>query len=169
VTAIDRDSITVGDGWVINRSKSLYLDQGLAVTSHASQGKTVDQIIVSVPVAAFSQANEAQFYVSMSRARHAMHLYTDSKAALTEAVIRPSERLSPLEFLSAGGDPPGRDCVGRRMVWERSEGIKRELAFVAEMQHARAAEIPLNSYKYNRTFVYTREERSKTADRDIER
>jgi hypothetical protein len=31
----------------------------------SSQAKTVDQIIASVPVRAFSQANEAQFYVSM--------------------------------------------------------------------------------------------------------
>ncbi len=99
VTAIDRESITVGDAREIKRSGPLHLDQGVAVTSHASQGKTVDQVIVSVPVAAFSQTNEAQFYVSMSRARHAMHLYTDSRAALKEAVMRPSERLSPLELL----------------------------------------------------------------------
>jgi hypothetical protein len=117
VTAIDGQSITVGDGRVIKRSGPLHLDQGVAVTSHASQGKTVDQVIVSVPVAAFSQTNEAQFYVSMSRARHAMHLYTDSKAALKEAVMRPSERLSPFELL----------------------GIKWERAAVAEMQYARAA------------------------------
>ena len=38
----------------------LHLDQGIAVTSHASQAKTVDQVIVSVPVRSFSQANEAQ-------------------------------------------------------------------------------------------------------------
>jgi hypothetical protein len=47
-----------------------------------------------------------------------IHLYTDSKAALKEAVMRPSERLSPLELL---------------------DGTKSERAFVAEMQHARAA------------------------------
>lgn len=101
VTAIDRGSIKVSDGRVIKCSGPLHLDQGTAVTSHASQGKTVDQVIVSVPVPAFSQTNEAQFYVSMSRARHAIHLYTDSKAALKEAIVRPSERLSPLELLSA--------------------------------------------------------------------
>ncbi len=95
VTAIDGNSITVGDGRMIERSGPLHLDQGVAITSHASQGKTIDQVIGSVPVAAFSQTNEAQFYVSMSRARHAMHLYTDSKAALKEAVMRPSERVSP--------------------------------------------------------------------------
>jgi hypothetical protein len=78
-------------------------------TSHASQGKTVDQVIVSVPVSAFSQANQAQFYVSMSRARASMHLFTDSKAALKEAVMRPSERLSPYEFISKSGN--GRDLV----------------------------------------------------------
>ena len=130
VTAINRESITVGDGRVIRpgarrptnrqtcfrwlaacatqRSGPLHLDQGVAVTSHASQGKTVDQVIVSVPVAAFSQTNEAQFYVSMSRARHAVHLYTDSKAALKEAVMRPSERLSPWSYsrgLSRNGLP----------------------------------------------------------------
>jgi hypothetical protein len=61
VTAIGRDSITVSDGRVIKCAGPLHLDQGIAVTSHGSQGKTVDQVIVSRSVAAFSQANEAQF------------------------------------------------------------------------------------------------------------
>jgi hypothetical protein len=78
----------------------LHLDQGIAVTSHANQAKTVDQVIVSVPVRAFSQANEAQFYVSMSRARWAMHVFTDSKVALRDAFIRPSKRLSSWELLN---------------------------------------------------------------------
>ena len=79
---------------------ALHLDQGIAVTSHASQAKTVDQVIASVPVRAFSQANEAQFYVSMSRARWAMHVFTDSKVALREAVTRPSKRLSSWELFN---------------------------------------------------------------------
>ena len=54
-------------------------------------------------VKSFSQANEAQFYVSMSRARKSMHLFTDSKVALREAVTRKSARLSPWELI-AGGD-----------------------------------------------------------------
>jgi hypothetical protein len=76
----------------------LHLDQGIAVTSHASQAKTVDQVIASVPVRAFSQANEAQFYVTMSRARWAMHVSTDSKVALRDAVTRPSKRLPSWEL-----------------------------------------------------------------------
>ena len=58
-------------------------------------------MIVSAPVAAFAQVNEAQLYVSMSRARRSMHLVTDCKEALREAVCRPSERISPLELSAA--------------------------------------------------------------------
>jgi ATP-dependent exoDNAse (exonuclease V) alpha subunit len=81
----------------IDTAQPVHIDQGVAVTSHAAQGKTVDQVIVSAPVASFAQVNQAQFYVSMSRARRAMHLFTDSKVALKEAVTKKSERLSPLE------------------------------------------------------------------------
>lgn len=54
---------------------------------------------MSALVEAFSQVNQAQLYVSMSRARHAMHLFTDCKAALHEAVVRPSERVSALALV----------------------------------------------------------------------
>jgi hypothetical protein len=53
-----------------------------------------------VPVRAFSQTNEAQFYVSMSRARFAMYVFTDNKVALRDAVTRPSKRLSSWELLN---------------------------------------------------------------------
>jgi hypothetical protein len=56
-----------------------------------------------VPVRAFSQVNEAQFYVSMSRARWAMHVFTDSKIALRDAVTRPSKRLSSWGLLNLAG------------------------------------------------------------------
>ena len=93
---------------------ALHLDQGIVVTSHASQGKTVAQVIVSVPVESFSQANEAQFYVSMSRARKAMHLFTDSKVALREAVTRKSARLSPWELIAGGnGEHTQKELIAK--------------------------------------------------------
>src|SRR6202795_2442113 len=76
----------------------LHVDQGVAATRPATQGKTVDYVIVSAPVAAFAQVSQAQLYVSMSRARRSMHLLTDCKEALREAVCRPSERISALEL-----------------------------------------------------------------------
>jgi hypothetical protein len=115
VTAIEDGKITLDNTEIIPRG-GLHIDQGFAVTSHAAQGKTVDQVIVSVPVEAFSQANEAQFYVSMSRARESMHLFTDSKVALKEAVARPSSRLSPLELVA--GD--GAEVIARMQSASRS-------------------------------------------------
>jgi hypothetical protein len=88
-------------GW-----KHYHLDQGVAVTSHASQGKTVDQVIVSAPVESFSQVNQSQFYVSMSRAREAMHVFTNSKAALRQAVCRSGARKAVSEFLKDFCRPP---------------------------------------------------------------
>jgi len=67
---------------------------------------------VSMPVESFSQANEAQFYVSMSRARKAMSLFTDSKVALREAVTRKSARLSPWELIAGGnGSHAQKDLI----------------------------------------------------------
>src|SRR5271157_5192776 len=99
VVGIGEGKIMFDKGEIVRNGASLHLDQGIAVTSHASQANTVDQVIVSVPVRSFSQANEAQFYVSMSRARFAMHVFTDSKVALRDAVSRPSKRLSSWELL----------------------------------------------------------------------
>ena len=61
VIGIDEGRIIFDKGEMLRNGSALHIDQGIAVTSHASQAKTVDQVIVSVPVRSFSQANEAQF------------------------------------------------------------------------------------------------------------
>jgi ATP-dependent exoDNAse (exonuclease V) alpha subunit len=92
--AVDAQTITFDGGSRIEAgSRFLHIDQGVAVNSYASQSRTIDQVIASASVESFSQVNRAQFYVTMSRARQAMHLFTDSKAA-----CRPSERLSSIEI-----------------------------------------------------------------------
>jgi len=117
IKEISGEKITLTDGRMLLANK-LHLDQGICVTSHASQGKTVDKVIVSCPVEAFSQCNEAQFYVSMSRARRSINLFTDSKVALREAIARTSQRISALELL-AKFTAPIRHSVGRVIHPER--------------------------------------------------
>jgi hypothetical protein len=117
VVRVDEGKIILDKGEIVRNGEALHIDQGIAVTSHASQAKTVDQVIVSVPVRAFSQANQAQFYVSMSRARSAMHVFTDSKVALRDAVTRPNKRLSS---------------------WELLDGAERNRALKAELDRQRA-------------------------------
>ena len=66
VTAIEEGKLMLGEAEIVLGTRGLHIDQGVVVTSHAAQAQTVDEVIVSVPVESFGQANEAQFYVSMS-------------------------------------------------------------------------------------------------------
>jgi hypothetical protein len=67
VVSIDEGKIIIDKGEIVRNWAALHLDEGIAVTSHASQAKTVDQVIVSVPVRAFSQLTQHNF-TSRSRA-----------------------------------------------------------------------------------------------------
>jgi len=72
------------------------IDQGVCITSHASQCRTVDQVVV-LP----DGADAKGWYVSLSRARDAMHVYTRNKAALRQSVMHSGERKSVWELLEA--------------------------------------------------------------------
>ena len=72
------------------------IDQGVCMTSHASQCRTVDQV-VALP----DGADAKGWYVSLSRARAAMHVYTRNKTALRQSVMQAGERKSVWELLQA--------------------------------------------------------------------
>jgi hypothetical protein len=110
VTAIDQDGIRLSNG-VSLRKGLWHLDQGVVVTSHAAQGKTVDQVLLSVPIRTFSQVNEAQWYVSLSRTRSAMQVLIDSLGALKEAVLRRGTRISAHELVGEIRPLPQRDFI----------------------------------------------------------
>jgi hypothetical protein len=70
------------------------IDKGVCITSHASQCRTVDQVVVLA-----DGSDEKGWYVSLSRAREAMHVYTRNKAALRQSVMHPGERESVWELV----------------------------------------------------------------------
>src|SRR4029077_6324708 len=78
------------------RRNGARIDQGVCITSHASQCRTVDQVVV-LP----DGADAKGWYVSLSRARDSMHVYTRDKAALRQSVMQPGERKSVWELLQA--------------------------------------------------------------------
>lgn len=99
------------DGKVIlqnNLSKAVYtVDKGFGhlthahcITSHASQGKTVDQVFISQPSSTFAATDAKQFYVSVSRGRESVKIYTDDKAALIESASELGDRQSALEVVA---------------------------------------------------------------------
>jgi ATP-dependent exoDNAse (exonuclease V) alpha subunit len=68
------------------------------ITSHASQGKTVDEVFISQPSGTFPATDLKQFYVSVSRGRDTCHIYTDDKQALMEHASHMGDRQSAIEL-----------------------------------------------------------------------
>jgi hypothetical protein len=78
------------------RKDGARIDQGICITSHASQCRTVDQVVV-LP----DGADAKSWYVSLSRARDSMHVYTRNKLELRQSVMQPGERKSVWELVQA--------------------------------------------------------------------
>lgn len=78
-----------------------HISHAHCITSHASQGKTVDEVFVAQPSATFPATDARQFYVSVSRARDAARIYTDDKAALLEYASELGNRHSAMELVSS--------------------------------------------------------------------
>ena len=76
----------------------VHLDQGVCITSHASQCRTVRQVVALVPIQSFAQMDSKAFYVLASRPTHRAVFYTDCKDALKDAVVRPGERQAVWDF-----------------------------------------------------------------------
>lgn len=84
-----------------------HIDHAYCTTSHAAQGKTVDEVFISQPVATFNATDAKQFYVSVSRGRDAAWVYTDDKAALLEHASNAGNRQSAMELVGNRFDAKG--------------------------------------------------------------
>jgi conjugative relaxase-like TrwC/TraI family protein len=98
VAAIDVDRVTLDDGRSMRRD-FLHLDQGVCITSYATQCRTVRQVVALCPLSSFAEMDAKTFYVLASRATHRAIFYTDCKEAFKEAVLRPGDRRSVWEYL----------------------------------------------------------------------
>ncbi|HKR15659.1 MAG TPA: MobF family relaxase [Pyrinomonadaceae bacterium] len=74
-----------------------HLDYGYAVTSHSSQGLTVDRVLVNADTRESLQLlNDRMAYVAVSRAREEALIYTDSAASLRETLNRGTNKAMAL-------------------------------------------------------------------------
>ncbi|AWM40157.1 Multifunctional conjugation protein TraI [Gemmata obscuriglobus] len=111
-----------------------HLAHGYASTSHASQGRTVDRVLIAQPADTFVASTREQFYVSVSRARRLATIYTDDKNALREAVQRAECRVSATDLIAFRGPKQ----LNRRVTFlQRLASLARARQFEAELAHAR--------------------------------
>jgi ATP-dependent exoDNAse (exonuclease V) alpha subunit len=78
-------NIKLSNGSTISKDYGQF-NLGYVLTSHASQGKTADKVIISQSSATFRASSMEQFYVSVSRGKQAVSVYTDSKESLKDAI-----------------------------------------------------------------------------------
>jgi len=102
VRAIQGDSVVLADGRVIPENYRTFT-HGYAVTSHAAQGKTVDEVMVVASSRSLPAVHQEQFYVSISRGRERCQIFTDDAELLRSHVTRSSARLAAVEVV-----PPAR-------------------------------------------------------------
>lgn len=79
-----------------------HINHAYCMTSHASQGKTVDSVFVWQPAATFSATDAKQFYVSCTRGKTQAVIYTDDKKELLAHASELGDRQSALELVFAG-------------------------------------------------------------------
>ena len=97
---VELRDIRLSNGFVIPKNYG-GISNGFVVTSHASQGKTVDVALVALGSESFAAATREQAYVSISRGREAVRIYTDDKTAMMDAVQGSAARLSATELMQA--------------------------------------------------------------------
>jgi conjugative relaxase-like TrwC/TraI family protein len=98
VKAVQGDCVLLADGRVIPAEYRTFT-HGYAVTSHAAQGKTVDEVLVVASSRSLPAINQEQFYVSISRGRERCQIFTDDSDLLRSHVTHSSARLAAVEAM----------------------------------------------------------------------
>lgn len=109
--------IVVDHGWLIDRDFG-HLAHGYVVTSHASQGVTVDKVLVGIASESLPATCQRTAYVAATRGREQVQIFTDDRKELLKAVARPDDPISATELAAK---PAADASLGAR--------LKKRLAF----------------------------------------
>jgi predicted transcriptional regulator len=124
-----RGDIVVDHGWIIDRDFG-HMTQGYVVTSHASQGDTLDKVFVAISSQSLPATNERTAYVALTRGREQAQIFTDDRKELLKAISRADDPLSATELAeSTNGKLPVQARLGKSMA------LARQQAAIATQNH----------------------------------
>ena len=103
VRRFEDGGIALADGRVLPAGFNTFT-HGYAVTSHSSQSKTVDEVLLVASSKSFAAVNREQFYVSISRGRERVHVFTDDAELLARRVTDSHERKAAVELQALRDD-----------------------------------------------------------------
>jgi hypothetical protein len=101
--------------------------------SHVAQSKTVDRVFVAQSIESFGASSTEQFFVSISRARENVTVYTDDKARLAKAIQSSAARMNAHELLK---------LPAATKVIDPFESILREKAIIPTSEKMNQASKP---------------------------
>jgi ATP-dependent exoDNAse (exonuclease V) alpha subunit len=118
VAGFTPSGIRLDNGWVIGQEAG-HFRHGFVETSFGSQGKTVQRVILGMSAASIPAMNMEQLYVSASRVKEWIKLYTDDKAEIRNAVKRSSQKLAALDLRPKPPEPVFTPWEGMHQHMER--------------------------------------------------
>ncbi|HUJ11140.1 MAG TPA: MobF family relaxase [Verrucomicrobiae bacterium] len=113
--------ITLTDGRVLEKEYRQFM-RGFAITSYASQGKTVDHVLFS-DSAIKAATNQQQWYVTISRGRNGIQIFTGDKVQLRENILRSGSRELAID-LAKQHRLDHHDVIQRPIVEQQTRGAK---------------------------------------------
>lgn len=107
VEGFSRDGkIILNTGAVLN-AKHGHFNYGYCQTSHSSQSKSVRDVLVAQSADSFLASSAEQFYVSVSRGKESIRIYTDNRRELQGAVGNSSTRRAGIELAGISSKEAG--------------------------------------------------------------
>jgi hypothetical protein len=114
--------IALNDGRVLAKDYRQFV-RGYAVTSYAAQGKTVDYVLFS-DSAVKAATNEQQWYVTISRGRRGVKIFTADKIQLRQNIAHSGDR------------PLALDMARETSVQKLAQIWGRDVAYVLNVQQS---------------------------------
>jgi len=118
----DEGDLVLSNGWTVSRNVG-QISYGYVSTSHSSQGRTVDRLLLAVLAESFAAAGREQFYVSVSRGRRQATIYTDDKVDLRAAVQASQTNLTATDLFDL--DQARRKLAEQQRVWNEKARPRR--------------------------------------------
>ena len=144
-----KGDLVLDNGWIIGKDWG-HVAPGYVVTSHASQGKTVDKIFIGLSSQSFPATSERTAYVAATRGREQAVVFTDNKQELLRAFERPDTPMSATEFMKRRTKKmPLRQRLRKHL------GSMRRLAYFSQAHPHRQAG-PATAPEMNREVDYAR-------------
>lgn len=138
-------AIRLQDGRVVPADYRQFV-RGYAVTSYGSQGKTVDHVLFA-DSAVRAASNVQQWYVTISRGRKSVRIFTPDREELEDAITRSGDRELALDLAVAQSRARARRRPG---TLRRGRDYARRVCAIA-MRSWASMTIKLNSHRKHET------------------